>query len=160
MPPPAYGTLPSEPAPPSATAEDGELDPRRAYAARDPNVSRAIHDRRAALFRRQALSPHVEAEQHAVGGEALRSAVYGAVDGVLTAFAILSGAAGGDLPPNVVLVLGVSNLIADAVSMGIGDAVSTTSYREHVESERRREEWEFDSYPEGEIEEMVDLYES
>ena len=151
--PPTYGTL-------VALGQDEELDPRRAYASRDAAASRAIHERREALFRRQALSPHAEAEAHVGGGEALRAAVYGAVDGVLTAFAILSGAAGGGLPARVVLVLGASNLVADAISMGCGEGISTASYREHVETERRREEWEFETYPEGEIEEMVDLYES
>jgi VIT1/CCC1 family predicted Fe2+/Mn2+ transporter len=134
-------------------------DPRPAFQSKDANISRQIHEKRAALFSRQGgTSP--TPERHVMGGEALKSAVYGAVDGVLTSFAILSGAAGGNLSPSSVLVLGISALVADAVSMGICDAVSTASFREHVAAERKREEWEFDSFPEGEIEEMVDLYES
>lgn len=43
--------------------------------------------------------------------------------------------------------------------MGVGDTVSTIAYNEHVFHERKRECWEFDNYPEGEINEMVDLYE-
>jgi VIT1/CCC1 family predicted Fe2+/Mn2+ transporter len=51
------------------------------------------------------------------------------MDGVLTAFAVVSGGAGGNLSPHVVLVLGLSGLTANAISMGIGDAVSTLSYQ-------------------------------
>jgi len=85
--------------------------------------------------------------------------VYGGLDGVLTCFAIISGAAGGNLSPTTVLILGVSNIIADAFAMGVGDAVSTRAFHDHVSRERKREEWEFTNYPEGEVEEMIDLYE-
>ena len=39
--------------------------------------------------------------------------------------------------------------------MGVGDVVSTLAYNEHVMRERRREAWEFENYPEGEIEESA-----
>ena len=130
-------------------------DPRAAYLANDPQLSRTIHDGRLRMSRAQLAQEH----HTTVGGETLKSAIYGAVDGVLTAFAVVSGGAGGNLNPHTVLVLGLSSLFANAFSMGIGDVVSTLSYREHVMEERKREEWEFDNYPEGEIKEMVDLYE-
>jgi DNA damage-binding protein 1 len=125
---------------------------RDAFDRNDPQLSRTIHDGRLRMSRNQ--------ENHtSLGAETLKSSVYGAVDGVLTAFAVVTGGAGGDLAPHTVLILGISSLIANAFSMGIGDIVSTLSYQEHVMEERRREEWEFDNYPEGEIKEMVDLYE-
>lgn len=121
---------------------------RRAYDEHDVSASKQAH-----LARTQAE------EGHRQGGDAIKSIVYGGLDGVLTSFAIISGAAGGNLSPATVLILGVSNIVADAFSMGVGDTVSTLAYREHVAQERRRECWEFDNYREGEIEEMVDLYE-
>ena len=130
-------------------------DPRLAFSKKDADMSKRIHDGRLRLTRSQLAVEH-----HTQSGELIKSLVYGAVDGVLTAFAIVTGGAGGKLSPQIVLVLGISSLFANAVSMGIGDIVSTLSYREHVLEERRREEWEFDNYPEGEIKEMVDLYES
>jgi DNA damage-binding protein 1 len=42
--------------------------------------------------------------------------------------------------------------------MGVGDALSTKSENEYILAERKREKWEFENNPEGEIEEMVDLY--
>lgn len=44
--------------------------------------------------------------------------VYGANDGLVTTFAVVSGVAGADLSPKIVLILGVANLIADGFSMG------------------------------------------
>lgn len=99
-------------------------------------------------------------EKHTFSSEFVKSAVYGAMDGVLTSFAVISGGEGGSLAPNVVIVLGLCGLVANAMSMGMGDAVSSLSYDEHVANERLREEWEFENFPEGEIEEMVELYES
>ena len=44
--------------------------------------------------------------------------VYGANDGLVTTFAVVSGVAGASLAPHVVLILGVANLLADGFSMG------------------------------------------
>eukprot|EP00924_Labyrinthula_sp_SR-Ha-C_P015620 maker-scaffold_4-snap-gene-5.68-mRNA-1 protein AED:0.22 eAED:0.22 QI:60/1/1/1/1/1/2/737/293 len=120
---------------------------QQAFLGRQKEFSKLIHDQKVA-------------EGHRVNGDFLKSIVYGGLDGILTIFAIITGAAGGSLGFETVLVLGWSNLLANAISMGIGDVVSTLAYHEHVLQERARECWELENYPEGEIEEMVDLYES
>lgn len=48
----------------------------------------------------------------------LSEIVYGANDGIITTFAVVSGASGADLGATVIIILGVSNLIADGFSMG------------------------------------------
>jgi len=86
--------------------------------------------------------------------------IFGGLDGILTSFAIVAGAAGGNLSPQVVLILGFSNIFADALSMGCGEFLSSKATNEWILSERKREEWEMENYPEGEIKEMIEIYES
>ncbi len=51
--------------------------------------------------------------------------VYGAIDGSVTTFAVVAGAAGANLSPSVVLILGFANLFADGFSMATGNFLST-----------------------------------
>ena len=51
----------------------------------------------------------------------IRDLVYGANDGIITTFAVVSGATGGSLSYAAVLIIGVANLAADGMSMGIGN---------------------------------------
>jgi VIT1/CCC1 family predicted Fe2+/Mn2+ transporter len=57
----------------------------------------------------------------------LSDLVYGANDGLVTTFAIVSGAAGAGLPPGVALVLGMVNLAADGFSMGASNYLAIRS---------------------------------
>lgn len=57
----------------------------------------------------------------------IRDLVYGANDGVITTFAVVAGVTGGTLSPVTVLVLGVANLLADGLSMGVGNYLGIRS---------------------------------
>lgn len=57
----------------------------------------------------------------------MKSAVFGANDGIITTFAVVAGVMGAGLSPKIILVLGVANMMADAVSMGIGDFLGEKS---------------------------------
>ena len=57
----------------------------------------------------------------------VRDVVYGANDGVITTFAVVAGVTGGTLAPATVLVLGVANLLADGLSMGVGNYLGIRS---------------------------------
>jgi VIT1/CCC1 family predicted Fe2+/Mn2+ transporter len=57
----------------------------------------------------------------------IRDVVYGANDGVITTFAVVAGVTGGTLAPITVLVLGVANLLADGLSMGVGNYLGIRS---------------------------------
>jgi hypothetical protein len=92
-------------------------------------------------------------EGHQTEGGFLKPVIFGGLDGILTSFAIVAGSAGGKLDPSVVLILGFSNIFADALSMGVGEFLSSKANSEWILSERRREEWELENYPEGEINE-------
>src|ERR1051325_10610989 len=51
----------------------------------------------------------------------IRDIVYGANDGLITTFAVVSGVAGGSLSTLAVVVIGAANLVADGISMGVGN---------------------------------------
>ena len=89
----------------------------------------------------------------------VKTIVFGGLDGILTSFAIVAGAVGAHLTPVAVLAMGVSNVLADAMSMGVGEYLSSRSYNNYVLREKEREAWELENHPEGEIEEMVELFE-
>ena len=122
---------------------------KKAYLMRDPDMSRQAHSR-----------PVEEAgEEHKqTAGRYIKSLVYGGLDGIITTFAVVAGVAGASLSSGVVLILGFANLIADGLSMAIGDYLSTKAETEYNRAEREREAWEVDHYPEGEKREMVELY--
>jgi len=118
---------------------------KRAYATRDVELSREAHEN----------SPEKHQTEQ---GRYIKSAVYGGLDGIITTFAVVAGVAGASLSAGVVLILGFANLIADGLSMAIGDYLSTKAENEYAAAERQRELWEIDNYPEGEKRELVELY--
>lgn len=98
-------------------------------------------------------------EKHIKAGDWVKLMVFGGLDGIITTFAVVAGASGGGLGTNVILILGFSNMFADALSMGMGEALSSKAENERILKERDREAWELSNYKEGEVKEMVDLYE-
>jgi len=57
----------------------------------------------------------------------LKEFVYGAIDGTVTTFAIVSGVVGANLSPSIVLVLGLANVLADGFSMASSNFLSERS---------------------------------
>ena len=104
--------------------------------------------------------PHsASQENHITGiGTYIKSIVFGGVDGIITTFAVVSGTEGAGLPIGVIIILGVANLLADGLSMGIGDYLSSNAELEYAISERKREMWETENYLEGEKLEMIEIY--
>jgi len=89
-------------------------------------------------------SLHVE--PHSALGVAqhyIRDLVYGANDGILTTFAVVAGVTGGTLAPVTVLVLGVANLLADGLSMGVGNYLGIRSDERVREAQRLPEQEAF-----------------
>ncbi len=90
--------------------------------------------------------------------EYLGEFVYGGLDGAVTTFAVVAGAAGANLPIEVILILGFANLLADGFSMSVGAYLSTKSERDNYAKHRRIEEQEVEEIPEIEREEVRDIY--
>jgi len=123
---------------------------KAAFDLRDPEASKAVH----AV---NALVPKNNETHPSMGGY-IKSIVFGGLDGIITTFAVVAGAAGGGFGPDVVIVMGISSLLADALSMGVGDALSSKAEAEVAKRERDREKWELENFKEGEISEMVEIY--
>jgi VIT1/CCC1 family predicted Fe2+/Mn2+ transporter len=125
---------------------------RNAFKAGDVHLSEIAHQQRIQELKE---SP----EKHKTGsGQFVKNIVFGGLDGIITTFAVVAAVAGADLPTDVVLVLGFSNLVGDGVSMGLGDYLSSKAEVEYAMSEREREQWEMDNAPDGEKAEMVEIY--
>ncbi|MCI0361700.1 MAG: VIT1/CCC1 transporter family protein, partial [Planctomycetaceae bacterium] len=84
--------------------------------------------------------------------------VLGAVDGAITTFAIVAGSAGAGLSNGVVFVLGLANVLADGFSMAAGNYLRARSEQQLVARFRRMEEMHIDHIPDGEREEVRQIY--
>lgn len=85
-------------------------------------------------------------------------AVLGGIDGCITTFAIVASAIGAGLPQIVTLVLGLANLIADGFSMAVSNYQAAKSRADLVEMTRKQEEEHIDLIPEGEREEISQIF--
>ncbi|HCK21740.1 MAG TPA: hypothetical protein DHW15_06140 [Bacteroidetes bacterium] len=104
---------------------------------------------------------HQQQEQSDSGrswGRYLPEFVYGGIDGSVTTFAVVAGAAGAGLEGNIVLILGFANLIADGFSMSVGAYLSAKSALDMYDKHRKREYWEIENLREYEVEEIREIY--
>lgn len=88
----------------------------------------------------------------------LRDWVYGGIDGAVTTFAIVAGVAGAELSARIVLILGAANLLADGFSMAAGNYSASKAELDDYERIRRMEERHIRLVPEGEREEIRQLF--
>ena len=122
---------------------------RDAFSKRDKVAAAHIHH----------TSQGAALEEH--GGEGAQyvgDIIYGGLDGIITTFAIVSGVAGAQLESGIILVLGLANLIADGFSMAAGAYLSLKSEQAYYDKEKERELWEVENFPEGEKQEMHQIY--
>lgn len=105
--------------------------------------------------------PHATEVHHAhrdVSGGWLRPAVFGAMDGLVSNFALISGVAGGHASNHVIVLAGLAGLAAGSFSMAVGEYTSVASQRELTQAEIEIERRELELRPHAEIAELAALY--
>ncbi|MEK9177309.1 MAG: VIT1/CCC1 transporter family protein, partial [Patescibacteria group bacterium] len=82
-----------------------------------------------------------------------RDAVIGLSDGLTVPFAIAAGlASAGSSATSIIVTAVLAEVAAGSISMGLGGYLAAQTDADRYDAERRREEWEIDHVPEGEIE--------
>lgn len=99
-----------------------------------------------------------EKRHRSVGGNALRAAVLGGNDGLVSNFSLVMGIAGASSGQKEVLLTGLAGLLAGALSMALGEWISVKSSQELYENQMQLEMDELESNPEGEEKEMALIY--
>ncbi|MFC3812904.1 VIT1/CCC1 transporter family protein [Lacihabitans lacunae] len=101
-----------------------------------------------------------EKRHRSVGGNALRAAVLGGNDGLVSNFSLVMGIAGASSGQKEVLLTGCAGLLAGALSMALGEWISVKSSQELYENQMDLEMEEIENNPEGEEKELALIYQA
>ena len=99
-----------------------------------------------------------ESRHRSVGGNALRAAVLGGNDGLVSNFSLVMGVAGATNGGSEVLLAGTAGLLAGALSMALGEWISVKSSQELYENQMELEMQELETSPENEMKELELIY--
>lgn len=99
-----------------------------------------------------------ESRHRSVGGNAIRAAVLGGNDGLVSNFSLVMGVAGATSGQEGVLLAGIAGLLAGALSMALGEWISVKSSQELYENQMQIEMEELETNPEGEAKEIALIY--
>jgi VIT1/CCC1 family predicted Fe2+/Mn2+ transporter len=100
----------------------------------------------------------IEGRHKTVGGNALRAAVLGANDGLVSNLSLVMGVAGAVSGQAEILLAGSAGLLAGALSMALGEWISVKSSQELYERQMALEMDEIETNPEGELKEITLIY--
>ena len=102
----------------------------------------------------------LEGRHKATGGNALRAAVLGANDGLVSNLSLVMGVAGAALSNKSILITGMAGLLAGAISMALGEWLSVQSSRELYQHQINIEAKEIETNPEEEAGELALIYQA
>jgi len=90
----------------------------------------------------------------------ISDAVLGGIDGCITTFAVVSGSVGAGFPSSVAVILGFANLFSDGFSMAISNYESSKAEKDYFDSIKKSEERHIEEVPEGEREEIRQIFQA
>lgn len=137
---------------------DAYADTPEAELARDEQAHRdLLRTLRGAGLQGGSIA-QMEAEHRAASGNALRAAVLGANDGLVSNLSLVMGVAGAAMESRAILVTGLAGLLAGAISMALGEWLSVQSSRELFARQLAIEAAELEETPEEERRELAEIY--
>jgi VIT1/CCC1 family predicted Fe2+/Mn2+ transporter len=154
------------------TLADTERKASSGYAAQPEAAGMVAEERSHAVLLQQmgraargqgvegSILARMEGRHRAAGGNALRAAVLGASDGLVSNFNLVMGVAGAEIAAGGILLTGLAGLLAGAISMALGEWISVQSSRELYEKQLGAERYEIAAMPEEESEELVLIYQA
>lgn len=107
-----------------------------------------------------ATLARMEGRHRSAGGNALRAAVLGANDGLVSNLSLVMGVAGAEMSGSAILVTGLAGLLAGAGSMALGEWLSVQSSRELYQRQIKTEREELEAAPQEEAEELALIYQA
>jgi DNA damage-binding protein 1 len=119
----------------------------KAFREKNIELSKTLHDNK-----------KMEEYHKQYGSDFIKSLIFGGLDGIVTSFSIIASCHSSNLDNKYVIIVGIANIIAGAISMGHGDYFSEKTELDYIKDQYDREKWEMTNYPEGELEEMLELY--
>ncbi len=102
----------------------------------------------------------LEGRHRGMGGNALRAAVLGANDGLVSNLSLVMGVAGAAMNAHLILITGLAGLLAGACSMALGEWLSVNTARESYQRQIEAEAVELEDAPEEEKDELALIYQS
>ena len=119
-------------------------------------ILRSILERQSNLEGRHLAK--FESRHRSVGGNAIRAAVLGGNDGLVSNFSLIMGVAGATSGQGGVLLAGISGMLAVGLSMALGEWISVKSSQELYQNQMNLEMDEIEANPEGEKKELMLIY--
>lgn len=149
-----------------AGERDKSRDYRQTAASTEPGMA-ADEQSHGRLLRQMARSglegsalAQLEGRHRSAGGNALRAAVLGANDGLVSNLSLVMGVAGAELSRGGILLTGLAGLLAGAISMALGEWISVQSSRELYQRQIEIEKEEIEQAPQEEEEELALIYQA
>ncbi|HYM04241.1 MAG TPA: VIT1/CCC1 family protein [Stellaceae bacterium] len=102
----------------------------------------------------------LEGRHRSTGGNALRAAVLGANDGLVSNLSLVMGVAGAEFSGHTILITGLAGLLAGACSMAMGEWLSVNSSREFYQQQISTEAEELEEFPQEEKQELSLIYQA
>ncbi|KAI6677208.1 hypothetical protein NL676_038004 [Syzygium grande] len=106
---------------------------------------------------KQRLLLHDHEEKHFTSSEVVRDIIIGVSDGLTVPFALAAGLSGADVTSSIILIAGVAEVAAGAISMGLGGYLAAKSEADHYYRELKREQEEIISVPDIEAAEIAEI---